>query len=485
MSRPLAKLRPVHGLVAVLVLAILGWLAYRYVQRRGQSPFVLWNLRAGMPLAKAQKEVLRYGRHPFSCHAAIEPTRLCTLRVTGIPGLVRLLVDGRDRAAVVQFLPDTASPRMREEARRIAAWWGLVRDGVPSETERERQSTTTRWVSANHRWAALMRYGRLGASPVALELRDEPAVKAILSSAPLAPLILALSEVIAPGEVANFKELSARLAPALLNVVASTSDGTPAPASLGAAPSVCEPAPDLIEPNADRVDDETAEESTLTRVLERAYPGSRLVFGHGTWLIDPAGRTERLVMRESGLHATAPIRVYGTSFPTRYRLAEERMRGGRPELFCSAHGDVLFARKADDGSLIDVKRVAVDSEALATDISMLALIPGAATGDMPHMRVRYTAAYSGERWTGAIEWEVTIAGDAPRAVRRIPIRFEQQARGSEEVRSGMLLVMGRLQGAIELATVEQYGRGYGTRTIRVPIDSSGVLYGTRLLERLY
>jgi hypothetical protein len=70
------------------------------------------------------------------------------MRVTGISGLVRVLVDSRDKVAAVQFASDSASPAMREEGRRVAAEWNLIRAGVSARPPSGDSSATfTRWQS--------------------------------------------------------------------------------------------------------------------------------------------------------------------------------------------------------------------------------------------------------------------------------------------------------------------------------------------------
>lgn len=149
-----------------------------------------------MPFEAIEKSALRQTKRHFTCHDVVADARLFELRVTGIEGLVRVLVDSRDRAAVVEFLPDSASPVMREEGRRVAAEWSLVRAGTADTPgSPDATATTTRWRSEDGHWAASMRYDRQASTPAIVHLSDERALERIFESAPLASLALAMNRL--------------------------------------------------------------------------------------------------------------------------------------------------------------------------------------------------------------------------------------------------------------------------------------------------
>ena len=484
------RVRPAHLVAALLVLPFAGWKTFKHFERRANPPFVLWDFRAGMLFETLEKEAARQAKGQFTCHVVVHPARLCELRVSGIPGLVRVLVDSRDRAAIVQFFPDSASPTMREEGRRIAAGWSLVRSGVADQQESDDAKTsTTRWSSDDQKWTALMRYGRLGTTPIALQLADQPAVKGILASMPLAPLVLVMNDLVEEREVSNLNALTSMLEPAYFRRHTAPTSETATPLPSASQLPICEPVPDLIERSTDsrRDDFDDATRAVLVQAVARVYPGSQLVFGQGTWIVDSSGRSERLVMHSNtlGSGGAEGVSVFAMHFPSRSALASERMADARPEVFCRAPAEVLFVRRAEDGSLAEVHRVPIDHEAIASEISTFEVSPATIIGDPPHIRLRYAAGYAMELWMGSIDWEAVIADDPPQPVVRVPLQFALQTHGSEEVRAGTIVITGRPTGNVQLSTWEHYEWGHATRTILVPFDSSRVLFGARILSALH
>ena len=168
MGRPsgMRRSRILQTSVAAAVLVFAGGKALSYARQQKLSPFVLWEFRAGSSFKKLEESAYRQTKQRFTCNTVAASVRLCGMRVTGIGGLVRVLVDSRERVTVVQFLPDTASPAMREEGRRVAAEWNLVKAGVSAKPEfADSGVSVTRWRSEDGKWTAAMRYGRLGSTP--------------------------------------------------------------------------------------------------------------------------------------------------------------------------------------------------------------------------------------------------------------------------------------------------------------------------------
>jgi hypothetical protein len=488
MSRLRPPFRPAHLAVLAAVLLFAGAKAYRHVQLRRLSPFVLWEFRPGMPFAALEKSALRQMKRRFTCHAVVPGARLCELRVTGIDGLVRVLADARDRVAVVEFLPDSASPVMREEGRRVAAEWSLVRAGEADRREPADSTTsTTRWRSRDGKYGAYMRYDRLGTTPSLVHLTAANAVQGIQQSAPLASATLVLNRLVASRDAGNLDDVSDVLATTVFGRATDPANETPAPAAPIPRLPLCEPdAPDPIVPAArPRADFTESTARLLELAIPAVYPGSRLVLGEGTWIVDSTGRSERVHLGRGDFASADRIAVLAVAFPGRSAVAARRLTDAVPDRYCRAPAELLFVRGNDDGSLAEAHRVPVDEEAIASDVSRIDLAPPDVTGDPPHVRVRYTAAYATDRWTGTLDWEAVIADDPPRARARVPLLFDQQARDGETGRGGHLVITGRPTGGIELSTLERHDWGFATRTFVIPVDSSGALLGVRVLERLF
>jgi hypothetical protein len=177
--------------------------------------------------------------------------------------------------------------------------------------------------------------------------------------------------------------------------------------------------------------------------------------------------------------------VNAVDFPGRFKVAMQRIEDAVPDRLCRAPGALLFAREGDDGTLIEAHLVSVDHEAIGSDVLTIHLTEPSITGDPGHIRVRYASGYAAEGWSGTIEWETRIEEDPPRTTVRVPLMFSHRKSGAEgEGRDGYLVVTGRPKGGIELSTIERTTWGFTTRTVVVPIDSSGVLLGARILARL-
>jgi hypothetical protein len=472
--------------IAIAVLIFAGAKAYRYVQLRSQSPFVMWEFRAGGRFSVLEKSAFRQTRQRFTCNDVVASAKLCEMRVTGIGGLVRVLVSDCDRIAAVEFAPDSATPAMREEARRVAAEWGLVRPGASSRpVSSDTSASITRWRSEDGNWTAFMRYDRLGSTPVLVHMADEATLAAIGESAPLAGYVLALNGVIETSAVPNAGAVSEVLATTMYRRATDPANETPSPRAPATPLELCAPErPDPILAATDRSLDGLAEseKSLLERAIPAVYPGSRLVIGDGMWVVSPSGVSERISFSDLGGVDSAGI-VTGVDFVGRTAVAAQRMEDGVPDRFCRAPASLVLARPSSDGSLADARLIDVDPEALASDVLTIdAVEPDA--GAPGHIRVRYGAAYAATGWSGSIEWEAVVAEDPPRSTVRVPLLFSQHARGAEETLVGHLIVTGRPERGIELSTIEQKQWGFTTRTVVVPVDSTGVLLGTRILERL-
>lgn len=479
--------RPAHLAVLLAVLIFAGAKAYRHVQQRRQSPFVLWELRAGMPFEAIEQSAFRQMKGRFTCNPVVPGARLCDLRVSGIAGLVRALVDSRDRAVAIQFLPDSASPVMREEGRRVAAEWNVVRAGVAERPDpRDSATGVTRWRSEDGKWSARMRYGRFAATPDVLHLADESGLAGVLASTPLAPFVLALNQFVESRDVGDLDDVSEVLRTTLFSRATDPANESPAPTAPSASLPFCvSELADPIVPGDGRIRTELTEPvaTLLEAAIPAVYPGTRLVFGDGTWIVDSAGRSERVHLGRADVAGDEQAFVFAVEFPGRSAVAAQRLEDGVTDRYCRAPAELLFARGNHDGSLAGAHLVVVDQDAMASAISTIRLAPPSVVGDPAHIRVRHSASFAGDAWLGTIEWETVIAGVPPRATARVPLTFAHRPRDLDVTKDGYLVVTARPAGGIELSTLERNDWGYSTRKFVVPLDASGVLLGARVLDR--
>jgi hypothetical protein len=479
--------RVFQAILIAVVLVFAGARTYRYAQLLRQSPFVLWEFRAGGRFTVLERSAYRQTRQRFTCNTVVASARLCEMRVKGIEGLVRVLVDSHDRIAVVEFAPDSASPAMREEARRVAAEWSLIRAGESARpVSADTTTSVTRWQSEDGKWTAVMRYGGRESTPAVVTLADETAVAELSSSAPLASYVLALNGLIESRDVPNVTDVDAVMRTTMFGRATDPANETPAPRAPATPVPLCAPerSDPIVLATPRSLDGFTESmKSLLERAIPAVYPGSHLEMGDGMWLVSAGGVSERISFTDVSGVDSAGIAT-GVSFRGRSSVAGQRMEDGVPDRFCRAPGEVLFARPNGDGSLADAHLVDVDPEALASDVLTIRVAEPDGLGEPGHVRVRYASGYVAQGWSGTIEWETVIAENPPRATVRVPLLFGQQAAASEGPQEGHLVVTGRPSGGIEVSTIEKKHWGFTTRTVIVPVDSTGVLLGARILERL-
>ncbi|HUQ81448.1 MAG TPA: hypothetical protein VM076_09935 [Gemmatimonadaceae bacterium] len=474
--------------VLAVVLVFAGAKAVGYVEERRRSPFVLWEFRPGGLFSALEKSAFRQTKQRFTCNPVVGDARLCEMRVTGIEGLIRTLVDGRGRVTVVQFLPDSASPPMREESRRVAAEWNRIRSGVSDASGTPgSESAVTRWRSVDGKWGALMRYGRHGSTPTLVTLTDATSLAAVSSSTPLASVALALNQLAEDRDLPVDGDVTAVIGDIMYGRATDGTHQTPVPRASTSAPALCEPErldPVLLAKPGSLDEFSAPTLALLEKAIPAVYPGSQLALGDGMWIVDSDGRTERVRLKRSESADTPQDGVvYAVQFPGRLAVAQQRLEDGVPDQYCRAPAELLFARANEDGSLAEANRIAVDQEAIASEISTISLFEPGSVSAEPQARVRYTALYASAQSTGSMEWEAIILDDPPRTTGRVPLLFEQHARGESEAKGGYVVVTGRPAGGIELSTLEQYKWGFMTRTFVVPVDASGVLLGAKILDR--
>ncbi|HEY7567020.1 MAG TPA: hypothetical protein VH762_05585 [Gemmatimonadaceae bacterium] len=487
MRRLLSKLRPVHIVVAAVLVLFLAWKGDEYAPDLRKSPFVLWSFRAGMRFRDLDEVALRHSSGRFACQEPMQRIRLCELRAAGIPGDLRVLVDASGRVASLQFRPDSASPIMREEGRRIAAFWNKVREGVGDTKDSRDHASTIRWSSADNRWAALMRYGRLGKTPFEIQLTDRSRLTNIANTTTLAATMLVMNAVAESTDVMPvMDDVSYALNSIRSGRALDASYETAVPASYVLLPA-CERTRLLLgatpgTPNERFTLDATA---LIESAFAKVYSGSRLVRGESAWLVDSSGQAERIRLAPAESDSASGIVALGVEYPSRTAKANAHLKEGRPETYCRAAADLVIAGAQPNGSLGNVYRIPIGEDAMASQISRIEIVPTSASGDAAHIRIRYTTRYGTYRWIGSIDWEGVIAGDPPRLRGRVPLGFAQSMDEAMSSKSGTLLITKRSEKSMSLGTLEQYDWGFATRTISIPVWPNGAIDGVRILDRLF
>lgn len=484
MRRLLARLKPLHLEALAVSLGFAAWKGPEYARGWAKSPFALWGFRAGMPFAELDKHVFQRTQRHFGCQEILESARLCELRTVGIPGQFRVLVDDAGRIARLQFLPDSASPFMREEGHRIAAYWNQVRDGIGDASNAPGRSfSTTRWSSADKRWSALIRYGRLGRTPTDIQLIDRRRLSTIALSTALAPVALVMNAAAESTDVGAANDATYALRNIQSGQALDASYETPIPASEVLVPA-CVRARSPVNPQwSQKPNEAPAAEALIDSALAKAYSGSRLVIGDTTWLVGVEGKGERIRLAPVDGDESERVVAVAVQFGAREHSAITKLREGPAESYCRATADLLVAQALPNGALGNVYRIPIAEDAIVSQISQVHVVPQSPT-DKAHIRLRYTTLYATLRWVASMSWEGIVDGDPPRLRSRAPLGFEQISDDASAPRAGTLLITRRTPTSISLGTLERQEWGYASRSVVVPIAPSGVLEPVRLLDRL-
>jgi len=487
MRRLFGSLRLRHLVVAAVLLLAAAWTGTRYGPDLTKSPFVLWDFRAGMRFKALDDVAFRQTRRRFFCHEPMERTRLCELRTTGIHGFINVFVDRAGRVVRLQFYPDSESPRMREEGRRLAATWNKVREGVADERGPRDPIIKTRWTSPDDRWGALMRYARPEKTPFDIQLIDRGRMASAAKTSAMAPTILVLNAVAESTDVLPLlDDVTYALKSIQSGRAMDASYETPVPASEVLLPA-CERVRLQLGTKTGSAHDSLFAPATISLLegaLAKAYRGSRLVVGESAWLVDSSG-AERVRFGPIAVEAAAGIVAVAVQYPSRSSIAAVRLRGGRPGAFCRVPAELLIVQSLPNGELGYVHRIPIAEEAVASHISRIQIVPKSATGEPAHIRIRYSTTHGTFRWMGSLDWEGVIAGDPPRLRSRVPLGFEQIAEQASSRKAGTLIITARSERSISLGTVERHDWGFATRAISVPVAPNGVLDAVRMLDRLF
>ena len=429
--------RPFIIVAALAVFAVAATGAHRTWKRQTQSPFPVWDYKPGREFKSINDQAVREAESPFTCQALMGPTQLCTLRSRGISGLTRILVDSGGRAVVIQFLPDSETSVMRDEARRMAAEWNLVRPAANWEPDKERgERSVAHWSTADGRWSATMRFGRFPATPTLLSVVDERRLARVVADDPVLFLRLASLSML---DRATREEYDAAVQKIFRmredSAVARGVRGAGWASEAAALPS-CEPEyADIVEPAEPPYDARTQLGESRAAVVERAfaaaYPGWRLQFGAKVYAVDPTGQAEEVRIAEPDDAMDGVTSVFPLHFPRRAAAADRAATDFDVVGDCRAPATLLLARRNAKGALVDVLRILVDEEAFVTQLAAADFVP-TLPGQPLAVALRYTAAYGSEEWTGSVDWNAVVEVDSLRVTQRVPtVAAKKTMRGAE------------------------------------------------------
>ena len=203
------RVRP--AVIALVCIAVGGYVATRLYASHTTGPFELWKMRAGAPFDAIDDREHEVSKRRFVCLPIADIGRLCQLHGRAMPGMLRIFVDADERAAVIQFWPEGDNGQVGDEARRMAAEWSRVRPPLTAQVDGEADwAETSRWRSIDKAWSATIQFSCRPQTPTVIEVADDVAIADAIARNPKAADLLSAAGIIAPAEEARSSEAPRR-----------------------------------------------------------------------------------------------------------------------------------------------------------------------------------------------------------------------------------------------------------------------------------
>ena len=418
------ELKPLVIVAGIALAGIGATQGMREYRHRTNGPFAIWSMNAGKPFAAMDGDALRMDGRRFICRPLVATFQLCEYVSLGT-GTTRVVVDSTLTIAVVQFLPDTETSRLRDEARQLSARWNEVRPAQtwgPDSSRGER--SVVHWATADGRWSATMRFGKFPSAPTSITTVDERRLAKLTDADPMAVLHLASQHLLDRPSRVDY-------AAAVARVFARREHDAPAATARGAAliaPAIALPVcarelSDTVETPDAWSQARLALGATTSELAERAvavaHPGARLIVAQHTVFVNPDGSAEAVRLTDVVSDGGNRQHAFALEYTRRADAAEHRMTDFEPGNDCRSPSEIVVVTQDAMGRVAGARFVAIDEEALATRITRLSF--GAALGGEHWLLVNYSASYATRGWYGSVDWEALVDLESGRVVTRAPI----------------------------------------------------------------
>jgi hypothetical protein len=464
------------ALIAVVAVA-LGALVARRGGERVPAGFPLWRLRAGVPFSELERRAWLEQRRRFTCRPIIERHRLCEvptsgLPTTGVPGILRAVVDTADIVASIQFRVVIDSSRMVVQARRILDDWrrdveslSAQWDSVAQAADLSRADDQRYWKTPDARASAWTVRDPIWDHTVAVTIADERALAAVRNSADLAPTVLRDVGFV-PGGVDLRNRLQAG-PPAVLGPAARRRDVAVCPAQFRLPPATRDTAPNVI-PSRMRL---------LESAVRIAYPGGQLVVSDDELSLVRDRIPERLIAEPSD--NDQGLAVYAMQLPDRGRMAAVADVPGYAAQ-CRAPTELLLI-KVDRASETPAEtfRLVLDDEASTVQITDLTVHDD--DEGNPVVSVEYEATYDTPEWRAQVAWTASVHVREPRVMTRTPVAVGKKTKATGEERVAQLSALRRSSDSVRVSFLEPTP---ATKTVIVA-HRSGAPFDTYKLLALF
>lgn len=172
---------------AVLIVALVVMVGYRFRPHHDRSPFALFGTAPGMSLTEVRKVVTKDRGGMVNCRKELDVYQYCVLKFAPDPGFVSAVVDPAGRVIVVHAVTVMDLDGLATETENAQAAWNKVAHGVSVPPLVEISDTgAVRWASPNHRWTAELHFSGYRDPDVATQviLVDTKGVTQLASRSP-------------------------------------------------------------------------------------------------------------------------------------------------------------------------------------------------------------------------------------------------------------------------------------------------------------
>ena len=158
-SRARSGISSLELTIAVLIVALVIMVGYRFRPGHERSPFGLFGAAPGMSLCELRQVVTKDHAGTVNCRRELDVYQYCVVKYAPDPGFVSAVVDPAGRVIVVHAVAVLGLDGLEAETERAQGTWNQVARGISVPPLVEISDTgAVRWASPNQRWTAELHF---------------------------------------------------------------------------------------------------------------------------------------------------------------------------------------------------------------------------------------------------------------------------------------------------------------------------------------